>query len=333
MLKVGVIGSGFGTYGLLPAFANLKECQVVALCAHDSARVKKALKRYRVPHYYQDWRTLLKEEPLDAIAIAVTPSAQASIIQTALKKKLHIFAEKPLTTSLKKARILLELAQKENVVHAVDFIFPEIAAWVKAKAMIDAQVIGQPLQFSQEWNFLSYDIAHQQLTWKTKRRNGGGAAAFYFSHALYYLEFFFGRITQLQSRLSYDSTSLGGAETGIEALLAFKQGVIGTAQLSCRSRGYHRHRLTIWGERGTLVIENDRDVSAHFYLDHYDSQGKKKHLTFPLRQNDEDERVVPVKRLAQRFVTACVRGESLQPSFKAGVRVQELIEQIYNQQK
>ena len=43
---------------------------------------------------------------------------------------------------------------------------------------------------------------------------------------------------------------------------------------------------------------------------------------------DEDERVIIVKKLAIKFVNACIYNKQLMPSFREGVRVQELIEKI-----
>ena len=36
MLRIGIIGSGFGVIGLLPAFDSISGCKVVAICAKSS---------------------------------------------------------------------------------------------------------------------------------------------------------------------------------------------------------------------------------------------------------------------------------------------------------
>jgi len=47
-----------------------------------------------------------------------------------------------------------------------------------------------------------------------------------------------------------------------------------------------------------------------------------------LAVNNEDERVKTVRKLASRFIEACIRDEQMIPSFREGLRVQELIEKI-----
>jgi hypothetical protein len=48
-------------------------------------------------------------------------------------------------------------------------------------------------------------------------------------------------------------------------------------------------------------------------------------------QDGEDERVRVVKKLATRFVNGCRTSSQVVPSFKEGVRVQKLIEEIRKQ--
>src|SRR3989338_7798156 len=104
MLKIGIIGSGFGVIGLLPAFDSVKNCKVVAVCAKESGPLAHYREQWGMKNIYTDWRLLLKNEDLDAIALAVVPSAQYQIAKVALKKGLHVFAEKPLTANLLQAR-------------------------------------------------------------------------------------------------------------------------------------------------------------------------------------------------------------------------------------
>src|SRR3989338_10788310 len=129
MLKIGIIGSGFGLYGLLPAFNSIENCKVVAICGRRRRQLVSYCKSIGFENIYSDWRLLLKHEELDAIALAVTPYAQYKISKVAIKKGLHVFAEKPLAVNKSQASELLILANKNKIIHGVDFIFPEIAEW------------------------------------------------------------------------------------------------------------------------------------------------------------------------------------------------------------
>ena len=110
-IKVAIIGSGFGMYGLLPAFSGIKGCQVVSICGKNSERMLNYCKKLDLSRY-TNWREMLQKEKPDAVAIAVIPSYQYEIAKYALENDIAVFAEKPLTTSLDTSITLNNLAKK-----------------------------------------------------------------------------------------------------------------------------------------------------------------------------------------------------------------------------
>jgi len=331
MLKIGIIGSGFGQYGLFPAFNSIARCKVVAICGKKSEQLIAYCKSTGFKNIYTDWELLLNNEELDAVALAVTPHAQYTIAKAAIMKGLHVFAEKPLTANLAQARELLFLAKKKNIIHGIDFIFPEISEWKKVKALLDNKTLGELRHISVNWDFLSYDIKNKKSSWKSNVADGGGALSYYFSHGLYYLEHFAGNITDVRSLFSYSKESIKGGEVGVDMLLKFKNGVTGYAHVQSNCRNFTRHQLIFQCERGTIVLENKNSVVDDFTVILYNQNGVKRlKVRKDKGRKNEDERVKIVKKIAARFVDACARNQQMSPSFIAGVRVQELIEKIRN---
>ena len=311
-MKIGIIGSGFGTIGLRPAFESIDGCKVVGVCAKRT-----------------DWRAFLDENDLDAIALAVPPKAQYEIAKTAMERGLHVFAEKPLAANLAQAKQLYALAKKKRVTHGIDFIFPEIAEWKKVKELLDRKTFGTLRHVSVDWNWQSGDIKYGRRTWKTSIEEGGGALSFYFSHGLYYLEHFAGEIQKTRAFFSHSPLSLNGGEIGIDMLLKFKTGVTGNVHVSCNSPGFIRHRLTFICERGVIVLESRNAIVDNFVIKTYSTAGERLvKVKKDQGRRGEDERVKIVRKLAGRFVAACKSDKQMAPSFADGLRVQELIEKI-----
>lgn len=333
-LKIAIIGSGFGQYGLLPAFRAVKNCEVVAICGEKRPQLIQYCEKIGFKNIYSDWQILLEKEKLDAVALAVTPRAQYEIAKAAIKKGLHVFAEKPLARNAREARELLSLAQKKKVTHAVDFMFPEIPEWEKAKKLLDKKALGALKHVSVNWDFLSYDVKNKIKGWKTDVSEGGGALSFYFSHGLYYLEYFAGKITEARAELTHSKESLNGAEVAADITLRFKGGITGLAHVCCNSREPTRHQVIFQCEKGDIVLENDGKVVDNFILKTL-SDGKTKNIAVKKEKGreGEDERVKIVKKLAERFVDSCILGKQMAPSFKDGLRVQVLIEKIRNQSR
>jgi len=111
--KIAIIGSGFGMYGLLPAFSRVKGCQVVSICGKNSERMLNYCKKLGL-NRYTDWKGMLQKEKPDAVAIAVVPRYQYEIAKYALENGIAVFAEKPLTTSLDTSLELNKLAKKKT---------------------------------------------------------------------------------------------------------------------------------------------------------------------------------------------------------------------------
>ncbi|KKU52136.1 MAG: hypothetical protein UX74_C0015G0008 [Parcubacteria group bacterium GW2011_GWA2_47_10b] len=329
MLKIAIIGSGFGQYGLLPAFRSIKNCDVVAICGRKRKQLVTYCKKVGLKNIYHDWQSLLKNEKLDAVALAVTPRAQYTIAKYAIKKGLHVFAEKPLAVNVSQAQELLSLAQKKRIVHGIDFIFPEIAAWKKVKELIDRRAFGELNHISVNWDFLSYNVKNKISSWKTSTEEGGGALSFYFSHGLYYLEYFTGKILNVKSVFTRSKEGIGNAEIGIDMVLEFENNVTGHAHINCNSHGLIRHQIILQCENGVVVLENKNSFVDNFTIKTYSEDGVKHLKVLKDRgRRNEDARVKIVRKLAARFVSACVRNKPMFPSFKEGLEVQKLIERI-----
>ncbi|MDP3973598.1 MAG: Gfo/Idh/MocA family oxidoreductase [Candidatus Daviesbacteria bacterium] len=329
MVKVGIIGSGFGLYGLLPAFNSIKKCQVIAICANDKGRLKKYQSEVGNKKIYKDWQLMLNNEKLDALAIAVTPNAQYRIAKKAIKKGLHIFAEKPLAATLLQARQLYKLAEKKKIIHAIDFIFPEIEEWKEVKKIINNGQLGTLKKIELTWLFLSYDIKNKITSWKSNAREGGGALSFYFSHSLYYLEYFAGKIIKINSDIFYSKKSLNRGDVGADLTLKFEHGITGQAQLSCNSSTTSKHQLIFKFEKGRIILKNRNKRVTDFIIKIY-RNNKQERVTLA-KEVDEinaDERVKEVRKIAERFISSCINGNQMIPSFKEGLRIQELITAI-----
>lgn len=309
MINIAIIGRNFGKIGLYPAFSSLKRVNVLGIYSKEN------------------WRSVLKDKTINAVAIATPPDVQYKIAKEAIKNKLHVFAEKPLAVNSKQARELLALANKNKVTTCMDFIFPEIAEWKKVKYILNSKKLGKLKKISVDWQWLSGDIKYKRKSWKTNIKKGGGVLSFYFSHGLYYLEYFAGKIKNLNTKFTYSKESLNGAEVGIDMNIEFKNGVIGNAHVFCNSREYIRHKLVFECEKGTILLKNNNAIVDKFIIQIKTKNKTKKILVKKDKnQKGEDERVKIVKILANRFTKACISRKQMTPSFVEGLRIQELID-------
>jgi len=332
--KISIIGSGFGMYGLLPAFSKINDCKVVSICGKNSDRMMKFCKKFHINHYI-NWKEMLEKEKPNAVAIAIIPIYQYEIAKYALENGIAVFAEKPLTASYETSLELCNLANDTGLPNMMDFIFPEIPEWREAKKILDDGLINQIKNISVNWTFLSYELKHNITSWKSEIQKGGGAISFYFSHVFYYLEYFLGKINNLNCEFS--SSNFSNRENSmINMIVSFENGISGNISLDISSSKEQNHIIKFNDKNIQMILKNiSNNHFENFELILNDERKtKKQSLTkkphFSIDDEFDDSRVNLVESIANRFIHWCNTGKPSKPDFNDGLRVQKLIEKARN---
>jgi predicted dehydrogenase len=329
VIRLGIVGSNYGRTVLLPAFRADPRCEVVALAGSEAARTVERAREAGIPKGYGDWRALVEDKDVQAVAIATLPSLQAAIALRALELGKPVFAEKPMASDVESARAMLRQATLARVPTMIDFNFHQIMAWQRARTMIDEGAIGALRHLTVHWQVENRSIQMRMRNWKTQSDDGGGVLGNFISHCFHYLEWFCGPIAGLSARLG----GLPGddeLQTTVAMALGFKSGPLASLSMSCASYLGGGHRIEFFGEDGTLVLANPgADYMRGFELLHAKRPATalaRVPVEDPIDVQFADGRAAPVARLAKRFFDAIEGGASAAPDFAAGFRVQQLID-------
>jgi predicted dehydrogenase len=328
VIHLGIIGTNYGRTVQLPAFRADPRCQVIALAGSDSARTAGFARDVGVPKAYGDWRELVEDKDVHAVAIATMPSLQAQIAIRALELGKPLFAEKPLASDLGAARAMLRQASLSRKPTVIDFNFHQIVGWQRAKAMLAAGAVGALRHVTVHWHVESRAIQMRMRSWKTVGDDGGGVLGNFISHCFHYLEWFCGPIAGLFARVS----GLPGdkdLETTVAMALQLSAGPLVTLSMSCASYLGIGHRIEFFGEDGALVLHNQgADYMRGFELWYgkRDAPLVRVATEDPIDAKYPDGRIAPVSRLAKLFFDAIESGGTASPGFAEGYRVQLLID-------
>lgn len=332
-IAIGFVGDGFGRYGLMPAFRRDQRCHLVAVCTGSKETAAKISSDQKIPYAFSDFSEMLAQVPMNAIAIATPPRVQEVIARAALDAGVAVFAEKPLACNLTAAKTLLAHAEASAVANAVDFMFPELETWRRARDLLQTGAVGRVRHAMLDWRTESYDNARRRSFWKADPEFGGGALSHFGSHAFHNLEWFLGPITRLVGQLSVAPDLSVPGDTLATIAVTFRSGATGSLSISTAALHGSGHRIEIYGESGTLVLANDTlDPILGFQF----SYGARDGIGLEIIAKEapdqleigEDHRVAPVSRLVQRFIDAVSGGPPVRPSFADGVRAQVLIDAV-----
>ncbi|OGS55789.1 MAG: hypothetical protein A3K60_03200 [Euryarchaeota archaeon RBG_19FT_COMBO_56_21] len=121
--NVGIIGVGYWGKKLVDEFTKVEDAQVVGVSDLDEKNLQFCADRYGVKNGYKDYRQLLAQKGLHAVAVAVPNAMHYQVCKDALNAGKHVLVEKPITLTSKEGRELVDLAQAKKLTLSVGHIF------------------------------------------------------------------------------------------------------------------------------------------------------------------------------------------------------------------
>ncbi len=111
---IGVGGQGRGNLDNLSRLGH----NIVALCDVDQVRAADTFKRYPKAKVYGDYRRLLDDagKGIDAVVVSTPDHTHAVAAVAAMRLGKHVYCEKPLTRTVREARVMRETAERTGVV-------------------------------------------------------------------------------------------------------------------------------------------------------------------------------------------------------------------------
>lgn len=132
-MKVGILGTGFGSYHL-SLFKKIEGVEVVKIYGRNEERLKKLSEEHHIA-YTQDINDIINDTEIDLIDICLPTNLHTRYIIEALKAGKHVYCETPLCYTLEDAATILEAETKYHKRVYVDLFvkfFPEYQYILKA---------------------------------------------------------------------------------------------------------------------------------------------------------------------------------------------------------
>jgi predicted dehydrogenase len=115
--KVNIAGVGIGGQGGEDLRQLENQTNIVALCDVDWAHASGRFKRYPNAKKYKDFREMLDKEDknIDGVVVGTPDHMHAIVSIAAMKRGKHVYCEKPLTHTVREARMMAEIAREKKL--------------------------------------------------------------------------------------------------------------------------------------------------------------------------------------------------------------------------
>jgi predicted dehydrogenase len=140
---VGIVGYGYWGPNLARNFQEASGTRVVAISDLRPERLAQVQDRFPEARMSTDFRELLADPNVDAVVIATPVSTHYSLALAALQAGKHVLVEKPLASSSKQARELIDAAERLGRTLMVDHTFVYTGAVQKIKDLVDSGQLGR----------------------------------------------------------------------------------------------------------------------------------------------------------------------------------------------
>ena len=313
-INVGIIGKNFGYKLIFNVIQRLKEFNTIAFCFKNPSNFK-TVNRIKI---YTDWKKMLSNKKINAVIISSPPETHLEIIKTAIKKKIHIFCEKPVTKSYKQVIQVTNLLKNKKLFHMVNYEFPKIAAFKFFKKNILKKIYIKKIQI----NWTIRISQQKRSSWKNSHNRGGGIFYNYICHSIYYLEDLFGDfvIEKLDKNRKKNPTSLKIKLRNIKKNFII---YVNFKILSLKSKQKPIHQIKIFGKNNNFeLFSKTESLSDQFILK------KSNKVIFKPINDKKDFRFYPVFTNLKNFQKSINKKKLLKPNFFDAKKIHFIINEL-----
>lgn len=286
MIHVAIIGGGNISETHARAIQHTEGAQIAAVYGQNHEKAARLAQLYG-GRAYERLGALLKHRPLDMVVIGSPSGLHAEQGMAAAQHGLHVLVEKPIDINLARADALISECERAGVKLGV-FFQDRVAPGIRTlKELIEMGRLGKLHLVSARVKWYRPPEYYSGSRWRgTHALDGGGALINQGVHTLDLLLWLLGDVERVYAK-TLTALHRIEAEDTVVATLEFTSGVVGTLEAATSVYPGYPRRLELTGSEGTIILENDRIVSA-------DLRESLDEITLPAKEPDNANVTSPV---------------------------------------
>ncbi len=258
---IGILGGGNISQTHARAAQEVDGATLVAFGGQNREKVGRLAETFG-GRSFENLEDFLNHQPMDAVLIGSPSGLHAEHAIAAARHGLHVLVEKPVAITTQQTDEMIEACETAGVKLGVFFqdrVAPDIA---KFKDLIDANKLGKLFLSSAHVKWYRPPAYYQDSRWRGLwALDGGGALMNQGVHTVDLLLWLMGACRAVWAKAITAVHDIEVEDT-VVAALEFASGAIGTLEAATSVYPGYARRLEISGSEGTVILENDRIVSA-----------------------------------------------------------------------
>lgn len=346
MVRLGVVGLGTIAHDYIELICqgSVRDVSLTALCSRDEAKLAQVIDRYpalRGVSRYTDYGRMTASGQIDAVLICTPHGLHPSMTLQAVQAGLHVLTEKPVGISAEEVEnVLMELNARPALRCGVLFNRRSSRVYQYVRDLVLAGTLGELVRVT--WlitNLYRTDAYYQSSPWRGSwREEGGGLLMTQASHQLDLMQWICGMPNQVWARCSTVDRPIM-TENEAELFFAYPNGAKGQFIASAHEcPGVNR--LEICGTRGSITVQDDRDVSLVCLNEDERTFAKTSGSPFDLVPHakksvcfEQEPNAVQHTATIQNFVDAVEKSAPLLCPLEEGLRSLQIIHSAYVSQE
>ena len=336
MIKLGIVGMGWGKELHLSGFKKIEPIVISAICSTNKEKLEEIAANNSIPYIYTNWEQMISDNVIDALSIAMPNYLHYPIALAALDNNLHVLCEKPLALNLEQANEMYNHANQNQLTNMIAFPYRYVPGIVKLKERIP-QHIGEIYHSSFSF-FIKQNLKDNNLNWHhEKDKTNTDSLSNIGSHLIDLARYLVGEFSEVCGQMATfikHRINYGGLDTLVvtdDVCNFIAKHTTGSLSIISASKVAHSQRanieIKINGSNGSAIclvdVTSNGIIDSQIYL----SNPKIRELEI-VRDTKSISGINIYEQIGRVFYNGINSKIGIKPDFYDGLKVQEVIDAV-----
>ena len=274
-IGLGIVGAsasyGWGMRAHLPAFLNLPEYDLAAVCTTRQETAEESAKTYGARKAYWDYRELVADPEIDVVDVCVRAPSHYEVAMAALEAGKHVFCEWPLGANSAQADEMASLAEARGVRTMVGLQSRYAPSFQRFRQLVQEGYLGRTVSANMTMFLPGLGRPRPEAAvWSTQREAGAHTLSIATGHALDVFLWCLGELVEVSASVTTRMPQLPVADTGriidvtspdnVSLFGRTVDGAVVSAHVASVPWHGTAFRMEAYGTEGTLVASPSQMV-------------------------------------------------------------------------